>query len=114
MRDRIIPAPQPTTGANLERQVLEVALQLPQFLDIDEFDALPADSFSVSAYRAVHDAIRATGGLHTAQELGVSDQEAGVKRWADAVRQAEEHTSELQSRGHLVCRLLLENKKNHE
>src|SRR5690625_5332121 len=30
---------------------------------------------------------------------------------ADHVR-SEEHTSELQSRGHLVCRLLLENKKN--
>src|SRR5690625_5075698 len=74
--------------ANLERQVLEVVLQLPQFLDIDEFDALPADSFSVSAYRAVHDAIRAAGGLHTAQELGVGHQEAGIKRWADAVRQA--------------------------
>src|SRR5207253_8093257 len=26
---------------------------------------------------------------------------------------SEEHTSELQSRGHLVCRLLLEKKKNH-
>src|SRR5690625_6508646 len=26
---------------------------------------------------------------------------------------SEEHTSELQSRGHLVCRLLLENKKRH-
>src|SRR5690625_6236512 len=26
--------------------------------------------------------------------------------------QSEEHTSELQSRGHLVCRLLLEKKKN--
>src|SRR5690625_5453831 len=26
---------------------------------------------------------------------------------------SEEHTSELQSRGHLVCRLLLENKKVH-
>src|SRR5437870_6321132 len=31
--------------------------------------------------------------------------EAGVSR-------SEEHTSELQSRGHLVCRLLLEKKKN--
>src|SRR5437660_7504700 len=32
---------------------------------------------------------------------------------ADAVRhrRSEEHTSELQSRGHLVCRLLLEKKK---
>src|SRR5207253_8434669 len=29
---------------------------------------------------------------------------------ADAVRRSEEHTSELQSRGHLVCRLLLEKK----
>src|SRR5437660_7304244 len=27
-------------------------------------------------------------------------------------RQGKEHTSELQSRGHLVCRLLLEKKKN--
>src|SRR5439155_3762880 len=28
-------------------------------------------------------------------------------------RRSEEHTSELQSRGHLVCRLLLEEKKNY-
>src|SRR5690625_6984350 len=27
---------------------------------------------------------------------------------------SEEHTSELQSRGHLVCRLLLEKKKKHK
>src|SRR2546422_7298933 len=30
-----------------------------------------------------------------------------------AVRRSEEHTSELQSRLHLVCRLLLEKKKAH-
>src|SRR5437660_4513109 len=29
-------------------------------------------------------------------------------------RRSEEHTSELQSRGHLVCRLLLEKKKTHK
>src|SRR5690625_6401945 len=29
-------------------------------------------------------------------------------------RRSEEHTSELQSRGHLVCRLLLEKKKNKQ
>src|SRR5215208_977459 len=28
------------------------------------------------------------------------------------LKRSEEHTSELQSRGHLVCRLLLEKKKN--
>src|SRR5439155_3066703 len=31
---------------------------------------------------------------------------------AKRARRSEEHTSELQSRGHLVCRLLLEKKKN--
>src|SRR5690625_6428418 len=32
--------------------------------------------------------------------------------WYIAYLRSEEHTSELQSRGHLVCRLLLEKKKN--
>src|SRR5207253_6215723 len=31
---------------------------------------------------------------------------------ATAAKRSEEHTSELQSRGHLVCRLLLEKKKS--
>src|SRR5207253_8579957 len=31
--------------------------------------------------------------------------------WTGAPSRSEEHTSELQSRGHLVCRLLLEKKK---
>src|SRR5437870_9795223 len=36
-----------------------------------------------------------------------------AKRWSSAEYpgRSEEHTSELQSRGHLVCRLLLEKKK---
>src|SRR5439155_16267224 len=32
-------------------------------------------------------------------------------RWTSRSARSEEHTSELQSRGHLVCRLLLEKKK---
>src|SRR5690625_6970082 len=44
--------------------------------------------------------------------------EALVQRLVPAVvvtvqQRSEEHTSELQSRGHLVCRLLLEKKKTH-
>src|SRR5207253_10019594 len=44
------------------------------------------------------------------------DQRAGgltlrADNLAPATRRSEEHTSELQSRGHLVCRLLLEKKK---
>src|SRR5437870_10173797 len=34
-------------------------------------------------------------------------------RWSTTRLRSEEHTSELQSRGHLVCRLLLEKKKTN-
>src|SRR2546422_6389663 len=52
----------------------------------------------------------------------VASTDAGASRQADDWREApasveatrsEEHTSELQSRLHLVCRLLLEKKKQH-
>src|SRR5258708_28571450 len=42
-------------------------------------------------------------------ELGQQLQPAGVH--ADRLERSEEHTSELQSPDHLVCRLLLEKKK---
>src|SRR5439155_3571081 len=42
---------------------------------------------------------------HVWENLPVTTREMKYKR-------SEEHTSELQSRGHLVCRLLLEKKKN--
>src|SRR5437870_7380506 len=35
-----------------------------------------------------------------------------ARLWHVRGQRSEEHTSELQSRGHLVCRLLLEKKKN--
>src|SRR5690625_6690414 len=45
-----------------------------------------------------------------------SDQVAGRNAVLEALSEerSEEHTSELQSRGHLVCRLLLEKKKDNE
>src|SRR6266508_6887539 len=39
--------------------------------------------------------------------------EFAVHTW-DLATRSEEHTSELQSRGHIVCRLLLEKKKNNQ
>src|SRR5439155_24969720 len=38
----------------------------------------------------------------------------GKRFWRLGAMRSEEHTSELQSRGHLVCRLLLEKKKSHQ
>src|SRR5690625_6310836 len=53
----------------------------------------------------------------TAQELETAllevvdnDLVAVVSLWSEELARSEEHTSELQSRGHLVCRLLLEKK----
>src|SRR5436305_12079785 len=55
--------------------------------------------------------------LHNASRVGIaSAKNASGKRtyWAMVIAgdRSEEHTSELQSRPHLVCRLLLEKKKN--
>src|SRR5690625_6208790 len=41
-------------------------------------------------------------------EDGLKEGRVGLRR---SCKRSEEHTSELQSRGHLVCRLLLEKKK---
>lgn len=78
--------------ARLERQVLEAVLQLPQHLTDLGFDDLPADTFVVPAHRAVHDAIRATGGLagFTAIAAQYPDQDGAraAAAWAEQVRQA--------------------------
>src|SRR3712207_7830745 len=38
---------------------------------------------------------------------------SGISDWADGKLRSEEHTSELQSRQYIVCRLLLEKQKYH-
>src|SRR5437870_9958857 len=58
----------------------------------------------------------ATGALGFKPPPGVSPVPAPVttegKTVVSVLPRSEEHTSELQSRGHLVCRLLLEKKNN--
>src|SRR2546422_6840171 len=45
---------------------------------------------------------------------GYCQRQAHLQKVSGAVRRSEEHTSELQSRLHLVCRLLLEKKKKKQ
>src|SRR3989442_6866332 len=59
--------------------------------------------------------------LHDALPICTSTATSQASRWwagwrarARSSTRSEEHTSELQSRPHLVCRLLLEKKKNEE
>src|SRR5205814_9170802 len=65
-----------------------------------------------SELRAVGGVLRAARSLaeaaHDAVEVAAA---AAGKRQRDRRRRSEEHTSELQSLRHLVCRLLLEKKK---
>src|SRR5271166_3475964 len=53
---------------------------------------------------------RSRSGRGRSAPAGSARPAAGPGRWA----RSEEHTSELQSRGHLVCRLLLEKKKSYD
>src|SRR5258707_8511514 len=46
------------------------------------------------------------------EALGKGDVKAVAGYWTEQGERSEEHTSELQSRQYLVCRLLLEKKKN--
>src|SRR5690625_6746155 len=71
-----------------------------------------ADAFSPEP-RSRRDLLQA---LRSAADSEVIDRDAqsimeGALRVGDMQVRSEEHTSELQSRGHLVCRLLLEKKK---
>src|SRR2546422_7711775 len=66
--------------------------------------------------------LAAAGAVHEAEQRAVRDPLTGLSnrrefdRWfalAGGKPRSEEHTSELQSRLHLVCRLLLEKKKKN-
>src|SRR3989442_8349701 len=59
-------------------------------------------------------ALRKVARVRLTNGLEVTSYIPGVGRARpSAAPRSEEHTSELQSRPHLVCRLLLEKKKNH-
>jgi DNA primase len=49
-----------------EREALECLLQVPRLVPAADVDALPGDAFTVPAHRAVHDAVRAAGGMGVA------------------------------------------------
>src|SRR5690625_6841829 len=66
------------------------------------------DDYAKSAYTSRGVLVAATA----LYERGAADQAKEQLRWLIKTdHRSEEHTSELQSRGHLVCRLLLEKKK---
>src|SRR3712207_8264419 len=76
------------------------------------------DALPISLLQQRRDRVRPRGNLVGQQPLGVHEHRAGhsedaqlARRVVVLVERSEEHTSELQSRQYLVCRLLLEKKK---
>src|SRR5437870_4391112 len=76
-------------------------------------DALPHESVSLHPLVLPGDA-RLGGVLLVGGAVPYVTIRSTPPRRASPGRRSEEHTSELQSRGHLVCRLLLEKKKKRE
>lgn len=75
----VLPAPDlrnPVVMA--ERQLLQVILQYPDALLVDEVQLLPAEAFTAPAHRAIWDAIVAAGGLAEATKFS-------ARGWANAV-----------------------------
>src|SRR5690625_6883556 len=72
----------------------------------------------LEGFQTIHNKAR-TGDVNVFNALGspLFEQRLGIRfeplcRAKSALERSEEHTSELQSRGQLVCRLLLEKKDN--
>src|SRR5207253_6353495 len=84
-------------------------------------DALPISFRGLKILRPVDVDREAAGGIGPTPHVGLDLADPnGTERPVDGAlavlerssERSEEHTSELQSRGHLVCRLLLEKKKS--
>src|SRR5437870_11435880 len=71
-------------------------------------ESAPTEIYTLS----LHDALPISRRQYAKDLMAAATTQYDAHFWCYVVR-SEEHTSELQSRGHLVCRLLLE-KKNHE
>jgi DNA primase len=65
--------------ARVEREALECLLQVPTLVPLEVADGLEETTFEVPAYRAVHHAVRAAGGIERARTM------TGTA-WAEAVR----------------------------
>jgi DNA primase len=65
--------------ARAEREALECMLQVPGLVPAPDADALGDSAFEIPAYRAVHHAVRAAGGIATAARLT-------PQAWVETVR----------------------------
>src|SRR5206468_7263450 len=80
----------------------------PEIYTLSLHDALPISTRDVGALERV---VRRSVEIK-AEVVAADEREAGRRAILNSTERSEEHTSELQSRSDLVCRLLLEKKKD--
>src|SRR5205809_2260255 len=88
----------------------------PEIYPLSLHDALPISALPAQPRRAARQPRRGIARPHSQALRGRLDKRllsAASSLPADLGPRSEEHTSELQSRLHLVCRLLLEKKKTY-
>src|SRR3989449_6514867 len=93
----------------LETSYLLLHGELPSAAELDAW------VYQVTRYTIIHENIKKfiDGFHHDAHPMGMFvSAVAALSTFYVEAKRSEEHTSELQSRLHLVCRLLLEKKKN--
>src|SRR5690625_5657191 len=73
---------------------------------VEEFTGLTIDHYVEVGFDGVAGVVDAVDHVNLCIDQDVDDDRSGLQM----TERSEEHTSELQSRGHLVCRLLLEKK----
>src|SRR6266702_8957904 len=76
-------------------------------------DTATTEIYTLSLHDALPIFAESAGERRRRRGLAVERIGAAILGPGNIGTRSEEHTSELQSRGHLVCRLLLEKKKNH-
>src|SRR6266496_6644386 len=98
------------TAVNLRREVTAVAALIPQGRAAVEAAALAVVDSAVTASQQ----ISWRGAAYLRQACGRGRLRVHTHCNTGSLARSEEHTSELQSRRDLVCRLLLEKKKTHK
>src|SRR5439155_26736224 len=81
------------------------------FRSIPEDDAVDDENFTVNAHFVAEDGAECLRDVPVDHDVEGHALRKGVRQSVPDTQRSEEHTSELQSRGHLVCRLLLEKKR---
>src|SRR5690625_6197209 len=95
---QLITKKDPITHSHLQQFIKDLSIGLNNIINLYNPETLVLNSEILKMYP------------HTVEEIK-NNLVSTVSHYREIVLRSEEHTSELQSRGHLVCRLLLEKKK---